>query len=89
MPFTAGVAPGSLGPTPLTGDFFVELTDPNQTSAPPRYATDLHFCFIKFTATSNGITQPVFVGNPTGAFGSEGIEVERARIVVGPVQCPK
>ena len=89
-PFAANTLPGSLGPSPINGDFFVELTDPNETGAPPRYSTDLHFCFVQLTATSNGLTQPIFPGsNATGTFGGEGIEVQRARILAGPVQCPR
>jgi hypothetical protein len=88
-PFTSGVVPGSFGPVPMNGDFFVELTEPTQAQAPARYATDLHFCFIEMTATSSGITQPVLVGQPTGTYASEGIEVQRARIMAGPVQCPR
>jgi hypothetical protein len=91
VPFAANTTPGSLGPAPMNADFFVELTDPNETSTPPRYSTDLHFCFVQLTATSNGITQPLFPSsaNPTGTFGAEGIEMQRARILAGPVQCPR
>jgi hypothetical protein len=88
-PFTAD--PGSLGPIPLSGDFFVELTEPTQASAPARYGLDLHFCFIDLTVTSSGITQPVYVNEPdnTSGFGGEGLEVQRARFIAGPIQCPK
>jgi hypothetical protein len=89
VPYSAGTNPGSLGPVPINGNFFVELTEPTQANAPPRYATDLHFCFIQLTATSTGLTQPVIPGNVTAAFGSEGVESERARITAGPVQCPR
>ncbi|HEY1693514.1 MAG TPA: hypothetical protein VGG39_15205 [Polyangiaceae bacterium] len=88
-PYTSGVAPGSFGPVPMNGDFFVELTEPTQAQAPARYATDLHFCFIELTATSSGITQPVIPGQPSGVYANEGIEQQRARIMAGPVQCPK
>jgi hypothetical protein len=88
-PYQTGIAPGSFGPVPLVGDFFVELTEPTQAQAPARYATDLHFCFIEMTATSSGITQPVVAGQPTGVYANEGIEVQRARIIAGPVQCPR
>jgi hypothetical protein len=90
VPFTANTNPGSLGPAPMNADFFVELTDPNETSAPPRYATDLHFCFVQLTATSGGITRPLLpTGNDTGMFANEGLEMQRARILAGPVQCPR
>ena len=74
----------------MHGDFFVELTEPTQANAPARYATNLQFCFIELTATANGITQPVCSrrGQPTQHVRNEGLEVQRARIVAGPVQCP-
>lgn len=87
--YQSGVTPGSFGPVPMNGDFFVELTEPTQAQAPPRYSTDLHFCFIEITATASGITQPIIVGQPTGTYANEGIEVQRARIIAGPVQCPR
>jgi hypothetical protein len=87
--YQTGIAPGSFGPIPMNGDFFVELTEPTQAQAPPRYATDLHFCFIELTATASGITQPIIAGQPTGTYANEGIEVQRARIIAGPVQCPR
>jgi hypothetical protein len=91
VPYAPNTNPGSLGPAPMNADFFVELTDPNETTTPPRYSTDLHFCFVQLTATSNGITQPLFpsASNPTGTFGAQGVEMQRARILAGPVQCPR
>ncbi|HEY4014373.1 MAG TPA: pilus assembly PilX N-terminal domain-containing protein [Polyangiaceae bacterium] len=88
-PFTAD--PGSLGPIPLSGDFFVELTEPTQANAPARYGLDLHFCFIDLTVTSSGITTPVYANEPdrSSGFAGEGLEVQRARFVAGPIQCPK
>jgi hypothetical protein len=91
-PYAAGIAPGSFGATPMKGDFFVELTDPTQASAPARYSTDLHFCFVQLTATSSGITQPQYptmANAATSMFGGEGVETQRARIIAGPVQCPR
>jgi hypothetical protein len=90
--YQTGIAPGSFGPIPMNGDFFVELTEPTQAQAPPRYSTDLHFCFIEMTATSSGITKPIVIGGTdlqTGTYANEGIEVQRARIIAGPVQCPR
>jgi hypothetical protein len=91
VPFTPNTVPGSLGPAPMTADFFVELTDPNETTAPPRYSSDNHFCFVQLTATSTGITQPFFPSgaNPTAQFGAEGLEMQRARILAGPIPCPR
>ena len=92
-PLAAGVPPGSLGPTPMNADFFVELTNPVQLSPPARYSIELHFCFIQFTATSGGITQPLFPWQPaagtTAQYAGMGTELQRARIVAGPVMCPK
>ena len=87
--YTSGATPGSFGPIPMTGDFFVELTEPLQAQAPARYATDLHFCFIEITATSNGITEPYIATQANLGYANEGIEVQRARIMAGPVQCPR
>jgi len=90
-PYSA--SPGSLGPTPMTADFFVELTAPTVASAPPNYALDLHFCFIQMTATAVGLTQPLYPwmqsADQTGTFAGEGMEMQRARFVAGPVQCPR
>ncbi len=91
-PFLSNVDPGSFGAAPVTGDFFVELTEPTQANAPARYGLDLHFCFIDLTVTSSGITKPVFTGGvdpTTSGFAGEGTEVQRARFVAGPIQCPK
>jgi hypothetical protein len=89
-PLTPGVSPGSFGATPMAGHFFVELTDPVELNPPARYATDLHFCFIRMTATSTGITQPYqTLTDKVAQFSGEGLEMQRARIVAGPVQCPK
>ncbi len=85
-PFTS--APGSLGPTPTKADFFVEFTAPTMASPPSRYALNLSFCFVQFTATSTGITLPQT--DPTHPYyGGEGVEMQRARLVAGPIQCPR
>ncbi len=90
-PYASGAAPGSFGPTPTQGDFFVELTEPTQAQPPARYGLNLNFCFIQLTVTSSGITRPLFPSatNYTATYGSEGIEMQRARILAGPVQCPR
>jgi hypothetical protein len=87
-PLMANADPGSLGPIPMKGDFFVELTDPWKANTPARYALDLNFCFIEMTVTAAGITQPVFTDN-TSQVAGEGIEMQRARFIAGPIQCPK
>ena len=91
VPFQQGVNPGSLGPTPMQGDFFVELTDPTKYTAPKRYDLNLNMCFVELTATSSGLTHPLFPSNPTvtATYGEEGIVVQRARWIAGPVPCPK
>jgi hypothetical protein len=91
VPYQQGVAPGSMGPTPMSGDFFVELTDPTKYTAPKRYDLNLNMCFVELTATSSGLTHPLFPSNPnlTATYGEEGIVVQRARWIAGPVPCPK
>ncbi len=91
-PLLSSVDPGSLGPIQMTGDFFVELTDPWQANTPSRYSLDLNFCFIEMTVTASGITRPLFAtaqDPATASFAGEGIETQRARIVAGPIQCPR
>ncbi len=91
VPFQQGIAPGSLGPTPMSGDFFVELTDPTKYTAPKRYDLNLNMCFVELTATSNGLTRPIFPSNPNfvAMFGEEGLVVHRARWIAGPLPCPR
>jgi hypothetical protein len=87
VPYSStATSPGSLGPVPTNAGFYVELTDPTYTSVPPRYSLDLHLCFITLTATSTGVTTPSLAG--AAAYGDEGLETERARIVAGPTPCP-
>jgi len=86
-PLALNTPPGSLGPTPMTARFFVELTSPTQKAAPSRYALDLHFCFHEYTATAVGVTQPVYSqqsSNPGGAYSAQGQEMQRARFLLGP-----
>jgi len=79
--------PNALGNAALTGDFFVELTDPAQTQPPPGYDMKLGLCFAQFTLTSVGLTQAA--NGTTGAqiYGSEGVETARAHITAGPIRC--
>ncbi len=84
---------GSFGPYPQSGDFYIELTDPAQASAPPGYDVKLGLCFAQFTVSSYGITQPVedtLLDAPlpaTGRFGAWGLEQSRGRLTAGPVRC--
>jgi hypothetical protein len=89
-PYQSGQTPGSFGPTPTQGDFFVEMTDPTQANPPARYGLNLNFCFIELTVTASGITRPTFATpNYQQTYGSEGIEMQRSRILAGPVTCPR
>jgi len=88
-PLETNNAPGSFGPVPMQGDFFVELTEPLQVPA-TRNSLNLHLCFVNFTVTSTGLTNPYYASlDPTGSYGGEGVEVQRARVVAGPILCPK
>jgi hypothetical protein len=83
--------PGSLGPTPLRGDFYVEFTAPTSTKNASGYALNSQACFLQFTATSVGITQPQYANGGAAAtfFGGEGLETQRARLIAGPITpCP-
>jgi hypothetical protein len=88
------VPPGSLGPIPVKADFYVELSAPTSTRNASGYGLNMQSCFLQFTATSFGLTQPQYLSggsNPASAtfFGGEGIEMERARLVAGPITpCP-
>ena len=89
VPYQSGVAPGSFGPTPTQGDFFVELTDAYQGPPASRYGLG-NFCFTELTATSTGLTRPTFAtANDTAMYGAEGLEMQRARLQVGPTVCHK
>ena len=86
-PYAAGFAPGSLGVTPMNGDFFVELTELNPAPPPAGYKLNDHVCFKQVTVSASGITQPLYptLANATTAtFGGEGLETQRARLIVGP-----
>lgn len=90
-PYTPGVAPGSFGATPMTGDFFVELTEPLPVGSPARFGLNNGLCFIKFTVSATGITRPIFAwqqgADQSSQFGGEGLEMQRARLIGGPTQC--
>jgi hypothetical protein len=87
VPYQSGTPPGSLGLSPIAGDFFVELTDPEKASAPAGFSQDSPLCVIQFTATVTGYTQPL---SPLGgvSYEGEGLEVQRARVLGGPISCP-
>jgi hypothetical protein len=86
-PYASGVAPGSFGLTPVAGDFFVELTNPEKAPGLSGFDQNSPLCIIQFTATVTGFTQPL---SATGAvsYEGEGLEMQRARVLGGPVTCP-
>ena len=81
---------GSLGPYALTGDFYVEVTDPATGAAMWGIDTRLGLCFQQFTLTTVGITKPdqAMLGplTPTALYGAEGLEMSRSRITSGPMR---
>ena len=80
-------APGSLGIIPVTGDFYMEMTEP--TIGPMLVGNDTAngLCPVEFTVSSYGLTRPSNTGsNTTALYAGQGLEVARARIVGGPVQ---
>lgn len=87
--YTPGVAPGSLGPVPMNGSFFVELTEPAPTNPPAGYqlsqSNQASFKFDVITASAYGVTQAVIPGNTAAQIGTEGLEADRARIKAGPI----
>jgi hypothetical protein len=81
-PFAPNIPPGSLGATPMNGDFFVEETD--QDDAEAKGSSGNH-CTKLLTLTSYGLTQPLFpsiANGVTSTYGSEGLEIQRAHIQV-------
>jgi Tfp pilus assembly protein PilX len=86
VPLSPSIAPGSLGPTPMIADFYIELTSAIPWAKAPGYSDE--WCSYQITVTSQGITQPLYPGTDlTGQFGGEGLEIQRARIIALPIQC--
>jgi hypothetical protein len=83
--FTPNVLPGSLGPIMEQGDFYVELTEPVLSKPPVGFGLNQPVCFVNITVWAGGITQPMIQNNDTALFGGEGLEIERARFVAGPI----
>jgi hypothetical protein len=87
--------PGSLGSAPISGDFFIELTNPVQVAPPAGFDLKLGLCFSQMTVSSTGITLPIVNGqtaywgssSDTGIYSNEGLETGRARIIGGPIRC--
>jgi hypothetical protein len=80
--------PGSLGPVPRKGDFFVEVTDPVQVAPPPGFDQNLGLCFIQFTVTVTGLTQHTSPSSDAALYRGFGLEMGRGRVTGGPVRCP-
>lgn len=92
----AGV-PGSLGPTPLAGDFVVEASEPGPVGRPVK-GTDVgrtggtpNFTYMQVTLTSTGRVMPETNGvactDPAGKAAATvaGSESARAFVVIGPL----
>ena len=90
---TSSTPAPSLGSAPMTGDFYVEMTDPRQIAPPAGFDLKLGLCFVQVTVSSTGITQQLLAagGSPgeMAQFGKEGVENARSRIVGGPIRCPQ
>jgi hypothetical protein len=76
--------PGSLGAIPMRGDFWVELTDFTQLAAGAGNDINNGFNFYQITLTAGGLTQQQ-ASNTTALYGSEGVELQRVRVVAGPL----
>jgi hypothetical protein len=93
----AGGSDGTRGPLglPTLPDFFVEVTDPTQRQPPPGYSTNstATVCFLEASAAAVGVTPTSATYNAGDTFATspgfltEGLEMSRARIMFGPVQC--
>jgi hypothetical protein len=92
-PYAVGAKAGSLGPYPISGDYFVELTDPAYAGAAAETDTRIGLCFVESTITSFGLTRPdttilaALAANPTAFHAQQGQQVSRARIIAGPIRC--
>lgn len=84
---SSGSAPGSLGMIPVTGDFYMEMTEPVQGPMVAGNDSQNGMCPVEFTVTSYGLTRSSNTGSNTAAmYAGQGVEVARARIIGGPVQ---
>jgi len=79
--------PGSLGAIPMKGDFWVELTEPTPLAGGAGNDIQNGLSFYQFTLTVGGITQQQ-TSNTTALYGSEGVELQRVRVVAGPLPQP-
>lgn len=83
-------ASNPFGPFPLSGDFFIEMTDPFQTQPPEGFGLDLGMCFTAITIAAYGVAQPVTPpadgGNAAAYYSNLGLELARSRITAGPIR---
>lgn len=90
-PYKPGTATGSLGPFPIAGDYFVEMTDPACAYQAPGYSGG-NFWFTYTTLTAFGRAEPdqaalATMGintTPLAVLSDQNLQVSRAHIVAGP-----
>jgi hypothetical protein len=88
VPYASKVDPGSFGTTTMQGDFYVELTEPQDVGS-TNYSSGM--CAIMLTATSYGRTRPFYpsvANSDTAQYGGMGVEVQRAHLTIN-VACGK
>jgi hypothetical protein len=78
--------PGSLGAIPMQGDFWAEFTEPVPTQCAGTSTSNGLSCY-QMTLTTAGITQQQ-ASNTTALYGSEGVELQRVRVIAGPMAQP-
>jgi hypothetical protein len=86
-PYAPKIAPGSFGATPMNGDFYVEVTEPQDTAVKNNSSG---MCGKMLTATSYGRTQPFYpavTNADTGQYGGMGVETQRAHLSVVIAGC--
>jgi Tfp pilus assembly protein PilX len=82
VPYAPKVDPGSFGTTPMQGDFYVELTEPQDVGVK---LSSGGTCGEMLTATSFGRTRalyPTVANSDTSQYGGMGVEVQRAQLIV-------
>jgi len=81
--------PGGMGPFPIEGDYFVEITDPARRESAPGNG-GLSMCFVETTLSAYGRTQPdvMALGLANGQeIATQNLQLSRARIIAGPMRC--
>jgi hypothetical protein len=86
-PYTPNAKTGSMGPFPIAGDYFVEITDPACAYQAPGYSGG-NFWFTDTTLTSYGRVEPDILVLPTltktQVVADMDVNVSRAHILAGP-----